>query len=70
MRKASRCGDKQPIKMIVYAATQKRNSGRNQPTGENGCSCSDWSSVMVKNGFDPRYVRDTQFSGKVELGVF
>lgn len=25
---------------------------------------------MVKNGFDPRYVRDTQFSGKVELGVF
>ena len=37
---------------------------------KNGCSCTDWRSVMVKNGFDPRYVRDTQFSGKVELGVF
>ncbi|MEN6589503.1 MAG: DUF4954 family protein [Proteiniphilum sp.] len=36
----------------------------------NGCSCSDWRGVMVKNGFNPRYVRDTQFSGKVELGLF
>jgi len=37
---------------------------------KNGCSCFDWSSVIVKNGFNPQYVRDTQFSGKVELGLF
>jgi len=37
---------------------------------KNGCSCSDWSTVTVKNGFNPDYVRETQFSGKVELGLF
>jgi len=37
---------------------------------KNGCSCFDWSGVIVKNGFNPQYVRDTQFSGKVELGLF
>ncbi|MDR0421637.1 MAG: DUF4954 family protein [Proteiniphilum sp.] len=37
---------------------------------ENGCSCADWRLVTVKEGFDPRYVRESHFSGKVELGIF
>jgi hypothetical protein len=35
-----------------------------------GCSCTDWSSVQVTEGFDPSRVRSTHFSGRVELGVF
>lgn len=35
-----------------------------------GCSCLDWEQVTVKDGFDPRYVKNTQFSGKVSLGIF
>jgi len=31
---------------------------------KNGCSCSNWKQVTVKNGFDSLYVRNTQFSGK------
>ena len=37
---------------------------------KNGCSCSDWSAVTVRNGFNPVYVRNTQFSGKIKIGVF
>ena len=37
---------------------------------KNGCSCSDWKQVIVKNGFDPRYVKNSQFSGRVSLGIF
>jgi len=36
---------------------------------KNGCSCSDWSTVTVKDGFNPDYVRETQFSGNVEIGL-
>lgn len=37
---------------------------------KNGCSCCNWEQVTVKNGFDSRYVRNTQFSGKISLGIF
>lgn len=37
---------------------------------KNGCSCSQWEGVTVKDGFDPRFVKNTQFSGKVTLGLF
>ncbi len=37
---------------------------------QNGCSCSDWGAVSVKHGFDPVYVRNTLFSGKIEMGIF
>ena len=36
----------------------------------NGCICNDWQLVSVKEGFDPHYIRNTQFSGIIELGVF
>ena len=36
----------------------------------NGCSCPDWKLITVKEGFDPRYVRESHFSGRIELGLF
>ena len=36
----------------------------------NGCCCDDWQLVTVKEGFDPKHIKKTQFSGKIELGVF
>jgi len=35
-----------------------------------GCSAQDWQQVTIADGFDPQYVRDAHFSGKVELGKF
>ena len=35
-----------------------------------GCSCDDWSQVLVADGFDATTVKYTQFSGQVRLGVF
>lgn len=37
---------------------------------KNHCRCSDWEQVTVRNGFDPRFVKNTQFSGKISLGIF
>lgn len=36
---------------------------------ENGCTCNDWRLITIKNGFDPQHIRESHFSGKVELGV-
>ena len=36
----------------------------------NGCSASDWSEVLVADGFDPSRVCGSRFSGKVRLGAF
>ncbi|MFO8000596.1 MAG: DUF4954 family protein [Marinilabilia sp.] len=33
-----------------------------------GCLASNWSDVFVKDDFDPRFVRHTHFSGKIEIG--
>ena len=35
-----------------------------------GCSCDDWSKVMVAAGFNADTVKSTRFSGEVKLGVF
>ncbi|MGM9741854.1 MAG: DUF4954 family protein [Candidatus Cryptobacteroides sp.] len=34
------------------------------------CRCDDWSEVTVSDGFDPAYVRNVNFSGRVRLGSF
>ncbi len=36
----------------------------------NNCSCEDWSLIEVKDGFNPKYVRNSILSGNVKLGVF
>ena len=38
-------------------------------TGQ-GCSCEDWSTIEVADGFDAGKVKSTRFSGNVKLGVF
>lgn len=35
-----------------------------------GCSAENWAEVEVAQEFDPRYVRNTRFSGHNRLGVF
>ena len=34
------------------------------------CSAKNWADVEVAQDFDPRYVRHTNFSGKIKLGAF
>lgn len=36
---------------------------------ENGCSCDDWNLIHVKNNFSPYFVKNTQFSGNIKIGV-
>ncbi len=35
-----------------------------------GCTAKAWTDIEVKNGFDPQYVCDVQFSGRIRIGVF
>ncbi|MGM9752949.1 MAG: DUF4954 family protein [Candidatus Cryptobacteroides sp.] len=34
------------------------------------CRCDDWSQVTVAEGFDPKFIRNVNFSGQVRLGSF
>jgi len=36
----------------------------------NDCTCDNWDTITVKNGFDPQKCRNVHFSGKVRLGIF
>src|SRR5690554_6494407 len=36
----------------------------------NGTECSNLDLVQVKDGFNPQYIKNTIFSGKIKLGVF
>lgn len=36
----------------------------------NGSVCNDWGQVLVKDGFNPQYIKNTQFSGTIKLGTF
>ena len=35
-----------------------------------GCTAADWSSIQVKNGFSTSGIKNVQFNGQVELGIF
>jgi hypothetical protein len=35
-----------------------------------GCKAEDWDLVMVAEGFNPIYVRNTSFYGEVKIGIF
>ena len=37
---------------------------------QQGCSASNWQTVEVAEAFEPQYVQNAHFSGKVRLGVF
>ena len=34
------------------------------------CRCDDWSHIEVAEGFTPEYIRNSNFSGDVQIGVF
>lgn len=34
------------------------------------CRCEDWNNVEVSDGFDPKYIRNVNFSGRIRLGSF
>ena len=34
------------------------------------CRCDDWGKVRVAEGFDPQYIRNSNFSGDVYIGLF
>lgn len=34
-----------------------------------GCECTDWALVKVSTGFDPHFVKNARFSGKIKIGV-
>ncbi|MCQ2115591.1 MAG: DUF4954 family protein [Bacteroidales bacterium] len=34
------------------------------------CRCDNWEDVTVDPGFNPKYVRNVNFSGQIRLGVF
>ena len=38
-------------------------------TGQ-GCQCPDWSRIKAADGFDPKRVKNTKFSGDVKIGSF
>ncbi len=35
-----------------------------------GCTCTNWSDVQVKDGFIPAHIRHTNFSGTIRIGNF
>ena len=37
---------------------------------EQGCKATDWNEIEVADAFDARYVRHTNFSGHIRLGVY
>jgi hypothetical protein len=36
----------------------------------NGCICSDWTRILVMDGFDPAKFQNVSFSGDITLGAF
>jgi NDP-sugar pyrophosphorylase family protein len=36
----------------------------------NGCVATDWTQIFVPDDFQPQFVTDTRFSGRIELGSF
>ena len=33
------------------------------------CECADWTRVKVSARFNPHFIKNTRFSGKIKLGV-
>lgn len=37
---------------------------------EQGCTATDWQSILVATGFNTDYIQNTRFSGSIRLGKF
>lgn len=54
----------------------KKSAYRSLNTGEieilraQGCHSDSWQKIQVKDGFDPKRIHNSSFSGEIRLGVF
>jgi len=52
--------------MILRKLSEKEISILTEQT----CRCDDWSKIDVAEGFNPLYIRNSNFSGKIQIGIF
>jgi hypothetical protein len=46
------------------------NKSETEVLQSQGCNCDNWSKIFVQEGFNPIYVKNTNFSGENYLSVF
>ena len=59
-----------PHKRLKYMEYRQLTAQEIEQLKSQGCSAEDWDRVLVADGFNPRYVRFSRFSGDIRLGVF
>lgn len=59
-----------PHKRLKYMDYRQLAAQEIEQLKSQGCSAEDWGKVLVAEGFNPKYVRFTRFSGDIRLGVF
>ena len=59
-----------PHKQFKYMAYRQLTAQEIEQLKAQGCSAEDWDKVLVAEGFNPKYVRFSRFSGDIRLGVF
>ena len=59
-----------PHKRLKYMEYRQLTAQEIEQLKSQGCSAEDWGRVLVADGFNPKYVRLSRFSGDIRLGVF
>ena len=59
-----------PHKRLKYMEYRQLTAQEIEQLKGQGCSAEDWERVLVADGFNPKYVRFSRFSGDIRLGVF
>ena len=59
-----------PHKRLKYMEYRQLTAQEIEQLKSQGCSAEDWDRVLVTDGFNPKYVRLSRFSGDIRLGVF
>ena len=59
-----------PHKRLKYMEYRQLTTQEIEQLKSQGCSAEDWDRVLVADGFNPKYVRFSRFSGDIRLGVF
>ena len=59
-----------PHKRLKYMEYRQLTAQEIEQLKSQGCSAEDWDRVLVADGFNPKYVRFSRFSGDIRLGVF
>ena len=59
-----------PHKRLKYMEYRQLTAQEIEQLKSQGCSAEDWDRVLVADGFNPKYVRLSRFSGDIHLGVF